>query len=441
MTLSPAPLFLCVSSLFAWDVRRGLPPHVTMCPENVAVPPGSRAAAVSRVSGCQPGTYGLNCNQVCQCSERNQHCHPVTGLCYCAPGYYGPGCKLECEKGHYGPNCERLCQCMNGGVCQRTTGTCECPPGYIGAHCNISEYTHARLAATERTVPRLHIVPGVRGMILSLGDVCVVLGGEERTVNKAALWAGSDRTVPRVVTAVMVQGVTLSLVFVSVASAGLDLAAKLSAQGEGMEPSASSSVTVRTMPPVIESQGYVAVDLATMGTSANTYAPLVSMAPAASSAVTAGMGCPATPTLAAVSVLQVTKALVCKQGRFGEDCAKRCDCEGKTPCDPLSGRCLCPSGKTGTRMGRSVTHGMAAAPAFRTGLGSPVMKVNDHANSDTGGPCSSLTEAEEKTDGIMKTPYSTTLCWLAIKNSPTCTKAQNAGCNEPESRTTTLRHV
>lgn len=45
-------------------------------------------------AACLPGTFGPNCNRVCQCSERNQLCHPVSGECYCAPGYTGPKCDL-----------------------------------------------------------------------------------------------------------------------------------------------------------------------------------------------------------------------------------------------------------------------------------------------------------------------------------------------------------
>ncbi|CAB1336828.1 unnamed protein product, partial [Coregonus sp. 'balchen'] len=39
----------------------------------------------------------------------------------------------------------------------------------------------------------------------------------------------------------------------------------------------------------------------------------------------------------------------CEQGRFGVGCTQSCDCEGDTPCDPMTGRCLCPPGKMGTR--------------------------------------------------------------------------------------------
>lgn len=119
------------------------------------------------LSACLPGTFGKNCNQVCQCSETNQLCHPVSGLCYCAPGFTGPkcdqgmsahtytvtwtnpwslvnpvtlGCLFSvCAQGLYGPNCERVCKCENGGKCTPSTGACECPAGFIGACCSISE--------------------------------------------------------------------------------------------------------------------------------------------------------------------------------------------------------------------------------------------------------------------------------------------------------------
>lgn len=36
----------------------------------------------------------------------------------------------------------------------------------------------------------------------------------------------------------------------------------------------------------------------------------------------------------------------CDAGRFGRDCAELCECDG-APCDPTTGQCLCPPGKTG----------------------------------------------------------------------------------------------
>lgn len=39
----------------------------------------------------------------------------------------------------------------------------------------------------------------------------------------------------------------------------------------------------------------------------------------------------------------------CEPGKFGSNCVHKCDCDGDTPCDPVSGRCLCAPGKMGSR--------------------------------------------------------------------------------------------
>lgn len=39
----------------------------------------------------------------------------------------------------------------------------------------------------------------------------------------------------------------------------------------------------------------------------------------------------------------------CERGHYGEGCVQICDCEDGAQCDPVSGRCLCSSGKTGPR--------------------------------------------------------------------------------------------
>lgn len=39
----------------------------------------------------------------------------------------------------------------------------------------------------------------------------------------------------------------------------------------------------------------------------------------------------------------------CERGRYGQGCVHICDCEDAAQCDPVSGRCLCSSGKTGPR--------------------------------------------------------------------------------------------
>lgn len=37
----------------------------------------------------------------------------------------------------------------------------------------------------------------------------------------------------------------------------------------------------------------------------------------------------------------------CPQGRFGPSCAHVCTCGQGAACDPVSGTCICPPGKTG----------------------------------------------------------------------------------------------
>lgn len=37
----------------------------------------------------------------------------------------------------------------------------------------------------------------------------------------------------------------------------------------------------------------------------------------------------------------------CEPGSFGEGCSQQCDCELGVPCDPITGLCLCPPGRTG----------------------------------------------------------------------------------------------
>lgn len=41
----------------------------------------------------------------------------------------------------------------------------------------------------------------------------------------------------------------------------------------------------------------------------------------------------------------------CGAGTYGEGCQQLCDCAGDAPCDPATGRCLCPPGKTGPTCG------------------------------------------------------------------------------------------
>lgn len=42
----------------------------------------------------------------------------------------------------------------------------------------------------------------------------------------------------------------------------------------------------------------------------------------------------------------------CEAGSFGEGCRQHCDCEAGAPCDPVTGQCLCPPGRTGATCDR-----------------------------------------------------------------------------------------
>lgn len=42
--------------------------------------------------GCQDGTYGEDCSQICNCTGQNFICHHLTGKCVCKPGHKGKHC-------------------------------------------------------------------------------------------------------------------------------------------------------------------------------------------------------------------------------------------------------------------------------------------------------------------------------------------------------------
>jgi len=52
-------------------------------------------------------------------------------------------------------------------------------------------------------------------------------------------------------------------------------------------------------------------------------------------------------------VLRVCQ-LECDVGRYGVNCSSSCDCHGRdTTCDSITGRCHCPSGRTGHKCHKS----------------------------------------------------------------------------------------
>lgn len=194
------------------------------------------------MSACLPGTFGPNCNQVCRCSEKNQLCHPVSGSCYCAPGFHGLKCEHGmqpthslslwgrhdsddltpspvCAEGRYGPDCKRDCRCDNGGECDPFTGACECPAGFIGPHCNTSKsdstfwkwqsLSGGGLRRVRVFLPPQRVQPGVTGstaprwrcvgleprVTRSLVGVCASLDRRGRTADRVRPGCQSNTTV------------------------------------------------------------------------------------------------------------------------------------------------------------------------------------------------------------------------------------------------------
>lgn len=83
---------------------------------------------------CQQGSYGINCEQVCECFNGG-YCHHITGECECAPGFMGNKCLDSCPGHLFGVNCTQICRCQNGATCNSSNGACSCTPGWKGVDC------------------------------------------------------------------------------------------------------------------------------------------------------------------------------------------------------------------------------------------------------------------------------------------------------------------
>jgi len=43
---------------------------------------------------------------------------------------------MACDPGYYGDNCSEVCQCANNAECINTNGSCVCVLGYEGTNCD-----------------------------------------------------------------------------------------------------------------------------------------------------------------------------------------------------------------------------------------------------------------------------------------------------------------
>ncbi|XP_071800009.1 protein sidekick-2-like [Asterias amurensis] len=89
-------------------------------------------------TGCDDGTYGANCAQICHC-VKGVSCDGTTGVCNgdCAAGYKGVNCQVQCTSGEFGEHCAHTCHCADGVSCDGTTGRCDgdCAAEYKGVNC------------------------------------------------------------------------------------------------------------------------------------------------------------------------------------------------------------------------------------------------------------------------------------------------------------------
>ena len=70
----------------------------------------------------------------CNC-QNNGGCHPVSGECYCLPGWTGTLCEKKCDKWFFGQNCSQNCSCETSKTltCDPINGACICKTDYSGS--------------------------------------------------------------------------------------------------------------------------------------------------------------------------------------------------------------------------------------------------------------------------------------------------------------------
>lgn len=57
-------------------------------------------------------------------------------LSYFSSGWQGMDCSIPCSSGSWGLNCNQTCYCTNGAACRPADGFCLCSPGWQGEYCD-----------------------------------------------------------------------------------------------------------------------------------------------------------------------------------------------------------------------------------------------------------------------------------------------------------------
>ncbi|KAG7190331.1 hypothetical protein KM043_006446 [Ampulex compressa] len=109
--------------------KNGCVPICENCHAGVCISPnecqcdsGYRGADCA--SECLPGSWGVKCEQSCNCGEAVT-CNHVDGSCNCPRGLRGPKCTEPCPTDRWGPGCINRCKCEDPlNSCHPRTGRC-----------------------------------------------------------------------------------------------------------------------------------------------------------------------------------------------------------------------------------------------------------------------------------------------------------------------------
>ncbi|OXB82515.1 UNVERIFIED_CONTAM: hypothetical protein H355_000773 [Colinus virginianus] len=326
------------------------------------------------IAACPDGYYGQNCLLPCSCSS-DALCHHVTGECTCPPGWTGHDCRHPCPEGFFGLDCHQVCNCKNAAGCDHVLGTCHCLPGwqdpeeadklavrfpsavhnsadgqiYWSEVRNKARWNEEEANSIYRILPSLEMKTDVPKVFNR--SLCFL---------QLALKIDTGRTAPCSVHVGKVS-VTHGLAAVPVLLAKRDLAVSKGRYG----PSCRLMCTCQNAAICDHVDGSCTCGLGWTGKSCEKeclpgkYGPSCSLDCSCQhngtcDRFTGCCHCPAGFYGHSCEHGLLTRAFMaspppgCASGHFGERCQHRCDCGG-APCDPATGKCLCPPGKTGDK--------------------------------------------------------------------------------------------
>nr|XP_009935964.1 PREDICTED: multiple epidermal growth factor-like domains protein 6 [Opisthocomus hoazin] len=292
---------------------------------------------------CPEGWFGLSCRHQCQC-ENGAACDHVSGACTCSPGWRGTFCEHECPEGWFGLSCRHQCQCENGAACDHVSGACTCSPGWRGTFCehacqenrygqNCSQTCGCRNNATCHHVSGRCLCAG-GGAGTTVQEACPV-GFYGKSCLQRCLCQNGGTCDPASGLCACPEGWTglaCELGIGGITGSACEKPCLPGTFGEGCAQICQCAGATQECHPVTAGDG--------AGLTAGTSSPERFKAHVPT-------GCLAW----FLAVLAPRQGRGCKEGTYGEGCQQLCDCAGDAPCDPATGHCLCPPGKTGLKCG------------------------------------------------------------------------------------------